>query len=110
MSARIRLYSDYSAPIPRRALTYRVARERSPLPVVIFALLVIAGLGYWCWDLGTLEARANRNNANAQYRLGTRNLDNARSASECQAAAEWIRMAADQGHVKAQTSLGLLYT
>jgi len=110
MNARIRLYSDYSGAIPGRALVYRVPDRPSGKPVVLLALLVLAGLAYWCWDLGTLEARASRGSATAQYRLGKRNLDSARSASECQAAVDWIRLAADQGHAKAQITLGQLYT
>jgi hypothetical protein len=110
MNARIRLYSDFSEAIPSRALFYRVPGGRTnATPVVLFALLVLAGFGYWCWDSGTLEARASRNNANAQYRFGKRSLDNAKSPAECQAAAEWIRMAADQRHAKAQIALGMLY-
>jgi TPR repeat protein len=80
-----------------------------PRSFVCFALLVMTGFGYWCWDCATLEARATRGDAAAQYRFGKQSLESAKTTPDYAQAVDWIRMAADQGNARAQTALGQLY-
>jgi hypothetical protein len=114
MNALIRLRWD---PVQENPVHERIVRRHRRVrrnktgatPLVLLALLLVAGFGAWCWDSATLEGRATRDNAEAQYRLGKRNLAVAKSRGECEAAAQWIRKAADQGYAQAQTTLGMLY-
>lgn len=57
-------------------------------------------------DKADLRTRAERGEAEAQYNLG---IECAPSRDFTQAVS-WYRRAADQGHAKAQNSLGLLYS
>jgi TPR repeat protein len=112
MSERIRLRSEI---VQQPALKPRSPRRRtapwqpSPASFVCLAVLTITGLGYWCWDHATLEARANRGEATAQYRFGKQTLETANTAAAYAQAVEWIRLAANQGNANAQTALGQLY-
>jgi hypothetical protein len=79
---------------------------------ILMALVVVVGLGamiaWYCGDF-SLEDRAIRGEANAQYQLGKRYFDNALCPRDYEQAARFIRKSADQGYAKAQTGLGLLY-
>jgi len=110
MNAKIRLNSEPTQKPASRYCRQETESKKSPTSLVLFAALVITALGYWCWDCATLDVHATRGNANAQYRLGKRNLDSAKTCEERAQAVEWIRKAADQGHAGAQTGMGLLYT
>ena len=80
--------------------------------VILFALVFVvatASVIAWCCEDFSLENRAIRGEAKAQYLLGKRYFHNAVSPRDYVRAARWIRKAADQGNAKAQTGLGLLY-
>jgi TPR repeat protein len=76
----------------------------------IFGSLALVGLVCWL-GYGTLliAMRAQAGEAQAQYRLGKRQLGLAVSPQDRAQALKWIRSAAEQGHVDAQTALGILY-
>jgi hypothetical protein len=86
-------------------------RVSRPKPVLL-VLLVVLGFGaliaWHCGDF-SLENRATRGDAKAQYLLGKRYFDSALSPRDYQRAARLIRTAAQQGYPRAQTGLGLLY-
>jgi len=112
MSEKIRLRWEI---VQQPALKPRSPRRRtapwqlSPASSVCLAVLTITVLGYWCLDHATLEARAKRGVATAQYRFGKQTLEAANTAGACAQAVEWIRLAANQGNANAQTALGQLY-
>ncbi len=84
----------------------------NPTYLVLLVLVLVVGtvsLIAFYSDEFSLESRAIRGEAKAEYLLGKRYFDNAMSPRDYQLAAGWIRKAADQGYAKGQTGLGLLY-
>jgi len=57
------------------------------------------------YTVGTLREYAETGDANAQYRLGCHFYDD----KDYKEAVHWLRLAADQGHVQAQSELGYCY-
>src|SRR3954465_2647246 len=56
-----------------------------------------------------LMAKAKSGNADAEFRVGVQYELGARVKKDAAQAAEWYRKAAEQGEVRAQHSLGVLY-
>jgi TPR repeat protein len=77
--------------------------------LILVAVVGAASFLAWCCDEFSLENRAGRGDAKAQYLLGKRYFDEAISPGDYCRAARLIRKAADQGYAKAQTGMGLLY-
>lgn len=98
----------------------RVARVRR-LPEIcwkrigwVLAILLAAAAGagvlaWWGQRALFLERRAQSGEADAQYFFGRRCFGQATSREERLKGVEWIAKAAEQGHVKAQTALGVVY-
>ena len=63
----------------------------------------------WFMNSFSLDSRAARGEAKAQYLLGKRYFDGAISPRDYVRAAHFIQKSANQGYAKAQTALGLLY-
>jgi hypothetical protein len=76
------------------------------------ALVAVVGaaslLAWWCTD-HSLETRAGRGEAQAQYLLGKQHFNQAINPQDYVQAARLIRQAANQGYARAQTAMGLLY-
>ena len=90
------------------------AAKKSTRPVypILLCLVVLVGgasLAAWCWADYSLDVRAARGDARAQYMLGKHYFDGAMSAHDYEVAARLIRKSAEQGDVRAETGLGLLY-
>lgn len=110
MSNRIRLCSERRPSQP--AVPRKVRASVNPIHLVWLALVLTAGTGIlasWLCEDFSLEHRAIRGDAKAQYLLGKRYFDDALSQRDYAEAALWIGKAAAQGDVKAQTGMGLLY-
>ena len=111
MSERIRLRSEtvQKAAVPTLKRRTSSPWRMSPRAFVLLAILAVTASGYWLWNCATLQSRATRGDATAQYRMGKRGLESANTPAEYAHAVEWIRLAAEQGDAKAQAGLGLLY-
>ena len=57
-------------------------------------------------ELAALTQTAEQGNADAQYRLGERYDNGSGVGQDDVAAVKWYRLAADQGHPRAQSNLG----
>jgi len=80
------------------------------IAVSVLACVGIAGGLAWRYHYSSaLQARAQAGEAEARYLVGQRCLIQATSAEESLRGVEWMRKAAEQGHAKAQTALGMLY-
>ena len=83
-----------------------------PLYFVLITFVAVIGaaslLTWWCADR-SLENRARRGEAKAQYLLGKQCFDRAVYPGDYAEAARLIRQAAERGYAPAQTALGLLY-
>src|SRR5579862_7579995 len=83
-----------------------------PAYLILIVLVVLVGAASvfaWFTAEFSLENRARRGGAKAQYLLGKRYYDQARAPRDYLSAGQWIRKSAEQGYAKAQTALGLLY-
>ena len=77
-------------------------------------VLLVIGLGITagtCWygDQALTRTRAAKGDPDAEYTLGKRCLDRARTSEELAEGVRLVRKAAEQGNPKAQTGLGILY-
>ncbi len=77
-----------------------------PLVVVLVVLAVCAVLS---WVRPSLETRAGRGYAEAQYQWGKCCYYGIGIVQSDSSAAKWFLLAARQGHAKAQAALGVLY-
>lgn len=84
---------------------YLVYFALATLTVLVGAASILA----WWSAEHSLETRARRGSAEAQYLLGKRLYQQANGAQDYFQAARLIRKAADQGYAQAQTAMGLLY-
>jgi TPR repeat protein len=103
-------FDDYSSNDfePRR----RPKSAGKKVALVLFWLVIGSGITagtYWYADQALTQARAAKGDPDAQYRLGKRYLDRARTSQELAAGVRLVRKAAEQGNPKAQTGLGILY-
>jgi len=76
-------------------------------------LAIAAGVGLFCWKgdwCFSVDTRAGWGDPEAQYTIGKRDFVLAGSPLERRQAVDCIRRAADQGHAKAQTALGMIYS
>ena len=109
MSNTLCLSSEPTQPTPIR---YGQAHTVRPLYPILLGLVIavgLASLAAWYYGDFSLEERAARGEAKAQYLMGKRYFDTATSSRDHAHAARLIRMAAQQGYAKAQAALGLLY-
>ena len=80
--------------------------------LVLFWLVIGSGITagtYWYTDQAVTQARAAKGDLDAQYSLGKRYIDRARTSQEVAEGVRLVRKAAEQGNPKAQTGLGILY-
>lgn len=80
-------------------------------PILLLFVLIVgaASLISWCYVEFSVDERAARGEARAQYLLGKRYFDAALSPHDYERAAAFIHKAAQQGYARAETGLGLLY-
>jgi len=94
------------------SVRYTPRNTASPVYRVLLVLALIVGaastIAWFCGEF-SLENRALRGQAQAQYLLGKRYFDTAVSAHDYARASGLIRKSADQGYAKAQTAIGLIY-
>jgi len=92
----------------------RGRRKSTGKKLSLALVLLIIGLGitagtWWYSDQALTRARAAQGDPDAEYTLGKRFLDRARTPAELAEGVRLVRMAAEQGNPKAQTGLGILY-
>src|ERR1043166_993692 len=94
---------------PRRNLisAKRIGLALLPALVILASVGLVNWKGDWCFSV---ETHAGRGEAEAQYTLGKRDFAIATSSLARRQALDWIRKAAEQGHAKAQTALGMIYS
>jgi hypothetical protein len=93
---------------PQRTLI-SFKRVGAALLLIFGTLALVALVGWLAYGTVLLKMRAAGNEAEAQYKLGKRNLRSGVSPQDRLQAVTWIRLAAEQGHANAQTTLGFLY-
>jgi Sel1 repeat-containing protein len=77
--------------------------------VILFIILGLTAGTCWWSDQALTQARAMQGDPEAEYTVGKRCLDRARTPQECARAVDLVRNAAEQGNPRAQTGLGILY-
>lgn len=80
-----------------------------PLFPLLLVLVILAGCAVLSWIRPSLETKAGRGYAEAQYDLGKCYYYGIGMGQSDAQAAKWFRCAALQGHAKAQTALGMMY-
>lgn len=76
----------------------------------VLAFVTVAAVLGWCgWQVLFLKQRAESGEPDAQYRLGRGCFKLASSREEFLNGVEWLEKAAQAGHAKAQTALGVIY-
>ena len=97
---------------PVQVVKYHVPRTVNPVYHVLLVLVLVVGaasmIAWFCAEF-CIENRASQGDARAQYLLGKRYFDTARSTHDYARAIRLIKGSADQGYAKAETALGLLY-
>src|SRR5579872_928002 len=87
-------------------ICYGAARAYHPAYPILLALALVvsaASLAAWCYTEFSLDERAARGEARAQYLLGKRYFDAAVSPRDYERAATLVRKSANQGYARAQT-------
>jgi TPR repeat protein len=111
MSKALRIsFQEPKTPQIRYGITPKKS-TRAAYPILLCLVVLVGGasLAAWCRSDYSLEERAARGDARAQYMLGKRYFDGAMSTHDYEVAARLIRKSAEQGDVRAETGLGLLY-
>jgi TPR repeat protein len=109
MSEPIRLCEEAGQPVMRYGQPAPMANPLYLKLLILVAVVGVASVLAWCHDEFSVEKRAERGEAKAQYLLGKRYFDLGTYPGDYERAARLIAKAAEQGYAKAQTALGLLY-
>jgi TPR repeat protein len=109
MKEKICLGDNGSENFGTRSRGKSATKNLSVLLVLLVMGLGITGSACWYGNQVLIQARVTQGDPEAEYTMGKRCLDRARTSEELAKGVRLVRKAAEQGNPKAQTGLGILY-